>query len=78
MKFSTKPQLFIITGSNGAGKSTYKQALLPAEFSNLEILTEIFSIPKKAQSFINSTDHLKSQENLRKKHLRKNFYDLLN
>ena len=31
------PQLFIITGSNGAGKSTYKQALLPAEHNQLDI-----------------------------------------
>jgi len=37
MKFSDRPQLFIITGSNGAGKSTYRQALLPAEFNTLHI-----------------------------------------
>ena len=37
MKFLGKPQLFIITGSNGAGKSTYKQTLLPDEFDSLDI-----------------------------------------
>lgn len=37
MKFSGKPKLFIVTGSNGAGKSTYKHALLPFEYKKLEI-----------------------------------------
>lgn len=37
MPFSNKPQLFIITGSNGAGKSTYKQFLLPPQFSDLDV-----------------------------------------
>ena len=51
MKFSGKPKLFIITGSNGAGKSTYKQALLPAEFNTLEIFDgDIFYI-KQSTAF---------------------------
>jgi len=37
MRSFVKPKIFIITGSNGAGKSTYKQALLPIEFNTLEI-----------------------------------------
>lgn len=52
MKFSIKPQLFIITGSNGAGKSTYKQTLLPIEFTNLQIFDgDIFYTQKSIEFY---------------------------
>jgi len=48
MKSSDRPQLFIITGSNGAGKSTYKQTLLPPEFDNLNIFDgDIFFVQQR-------------------------------
>jgi predicted ABC-type ATPase len=52
MKSSTKPQLFIITGSNGAGKSTYKQSLLPPAFRALEIFDgDIFYTQKSIEFY---------------------------
>jgi predicted ABC-type ATPase len=51
MRFSAKPQLFIITGSNGSGKSTLKQALLPSEFQNLEIFDGDIYYAKKSSEF---------------------------
>jgi len=44
--------LFIITGSNGAGKSTYKQALLPPAYRDLEIFDgDIFYTQKSAEFY---------------------------
>ena len=51
MPFSSKPQLFIVTGSNGAGKSTYRQYLLPPEFSNLDVFDGDLFYTRKSIEF---------------------------
>lgn len=77
MKFSTKPQLFIITGSNGAGKSTYKQALLPAEFSNLEIFDGDIFYTQKSTEFYKLNRSSKESRKLAEEALEKEFLRLV-
>jgi len=77
MKFSGKPKLFIITGSNGAGKSTYKQALLPAEFNTLEIFDgDIFYI-KQSTAFYKINRSSKESHKLAEEVLEKEFLRLV-
>ncbi|SHN45508.1 zeta toxin family protein [Chitinophaga sp. CF418] len=51
MPFSIKPKLFIVTGSNGAGKSTYRQYLLPPEFSYLDVFDGDLFYTRKSIEF---------------------------
>jgi predicted ABC-type ATPase len=77
MKFSGKPKLFIITGSNGAGKSTYKQALLPAEFNTLEIFDgDIFYI-KQSTAFYKINRSSKESRKLAEEALENEFLRLV-
>jgi predicted ABC-type ATPase len=52
MQYSDKPQLFIVTGSNGAGKSTYQHVLLPPQYNNLEVFDgDLFYTHKSVELF---------------------------
>lgn len=52
MPLSANPQLFTITESKGAGKSTLKQALLPPEFSDMKIFDgDIFYTQKSTEFY---------------------------
>jgi predicted ABC-type ATPase len=73
MKFSNKPKLFIITGSNGAGKSTYKQTLLPLEFNQLEIFDGDLFYSKKSKEFYNVTKSSKESRKLAEEELELEF-----
>jgi len=77
MKSSGKPNLFIITGSNGAGKSTYKQALLPAEFSKLEIFDGDIFYAKQSTAFYKINRSSKESRKLAKEALEEEFLRLV-
>jgi predicted ABC-type ATPase len=77
MKFSNKPQLFIITGSNGAGKSTYKQALLPAEFGDLEIFDGDIFYTRKSSEFYKINKSSKESRKLAEEALEEEFLRLV-
>lgn len=77
MKFSNKPQLFIITGSNGAGKSTYKQALLPPEFSDLEIFDGDIFYTRKSTEFYKINKSSKESRKLAEEALEEEFLRLV-
>jgi predicted ABC-type ATPase len=76
MKFSTKPKLFIVTGSNGAGKSTYKQTLLPPEFRELEIFDGDVFYTKKSTEFYKINKSSKESRKLAEEALEEEFLRL--
>lgn len=77
MQSSTKPKLFIITGSNGAGKSTYKQTLLPPEYSNLEIFDGDIFYTKKSIEFYKVNKSSKESRKLAEEALEQEFLRLI-
>lgn len=78
MKFSIKPKLFIITGSNGAGKSTYKQTLLPGEFANLDIFDGDVFYTQKSIEFYKINKSSKESRKLAEEALEQEFLRLVN
>ena len=77
MKFLDKPQLFIITGSNGAGKSTYGPALLPTEFNNLNIFDGDIYYTRKSIEFYKQTRSSKESRKLAEEALEIEFLKLV-
>lgn len=77
MKSFIKPKLFIITGSNGAGKSTYKQALLPEEFNDLEIFDGDIFFSKKSSEFYKIYKSSKEARKLAEEALEEEFLRLI-
>jgi len=77
MKFFVMPKLFIITGSNGAGKSTYKQALLPIEFSALEIFDGDIFYTQKSIEFYKINKSTKESRKLAEDALEQEFLRLI-
>jgi predicted ABC-type ATPase len=77
MKFSGKPKLFIITGSNGAGKSTYKQALLPSAFNSLDIFDGDIFYTQQSIAFYKTTRSSKESRKLAEEALEKEFLRLV-
>jgi predicted ABC-type ATPase len=77
MKFTSKPQLFIITGSNGAGKSTYRQALLPIEFNSLEIFDGDIYYTQQSTAFYKQTRSSKESRRLAEEALEIEFLRLV-
>jgi predicted ABC-type ATPase len=77
MKFTGKPQLFIITGSNGAGKSTYRQALLPIQFNSLEIFDGDIYYTQQSTAFYKQTRSSKESRKLAEEALEIEFLRLV-
>jgi predicted ABC-type ATPase len=77
MQFSTKPKLFILTGSNGAGKSTHKQSLLPPEFYNLEIFDGDIFFTQKSVEFYHINKSSKESRKLAEEALEQEFLNLV-
>jgi predicted ABC-type ATPase len=77
MKFFIKPRLFIITGSNGAGKSTYKQTLLPAEFSSLKIFDGDIFYTQQSTAFYKKNRSSKESRKLAEEALENEFLRLV-
>ena len=77
MTFSGDPQLFIITGSNGAGKSTYRQALLPPEFNTLEIFDGDIYYTQQSKAFYKETRSSKESRKLAEEALEMEFLRLV-
>jgi len=77
MRFSIKPKLFIITGSNGAGKSTYKQALLPAEHCTLDIFDGDIFFTQQITAFYKITRSSKESRKLAEEALEEEFLRLV-
>lgn len=75
MLSSLKPQLFIITGSNGAGKSTYKQALFPPEFNDLPIFDGDIFYTLKSTEFYKQYKSSKEARKLAEEALEEEFLD---
>jgi predicted ABC-type ATPase len=77
MKFFIKPRLFIITGSNGAGKSTYKQTLLPAEFGSLKIFDGDIFYTQQSTAFYKKNRSSKESRRLAEEALENEFLRLV-
>lgn len=73
----SNPQLFIITGSNGAGKSTYRQALFPEEFHNLDIFDGDIFYSNKNTEYYKKYKSSKEARNLANEALEEHFIDLV-
>ncbi len=77
MKSSGKPQLFIIAGSNGAGKSTYKQALLPKGFKGLNIFDGDLYFTRQLTCFYKINRSSKESRKLAEQALEDEFFGLV-
>jgi len=77
MLLSAKPQLFIITGSNGAGKSTFKQVLLPPDFSELDIFDGDIYYTRKSIEFYQKYKSSKEAKKLAEESLEEHFLELI-
>lgn len=77
MLSSIKPNLFIITGSNGAGKSTYKQTLLPPEYSHLDIFDGDIFYTQKSTEFYKINKSSKESRKLAEEALEEEFLRLV-
>lgn len=78
MPFFSKPQLFIITGSNGAGKSTYRQALFPDEFKDLDIFDGDIFYSNKNTEYYKKTSIKRVEIRVRKNGFHVNPLDIQN
>jgi len=77
MNYSDKPQLFIITGSNGAGKSTYRQVLLPPKFASLDIFDGDIYYTGQSKAFYQQTRSSKESRKLAEDALETEFLRLV-
>lgn len=77
MRSTIKPKLFIVTGSNGAGKSTYRQTLLPQEYRILDIFDGDIFYTKKSIEFYKINKSSKESRKLAEEALELEFIRLV-